>query len=347
MWSDAHVHLNDPGRTNAFAALGDDADTDAKRLDADCTCREVLVGTCPADWQEVIAAAAGREHVTAAIGIHPWFVMGFEEKWLVELERLLDAHEHVQVGEIGLDAAWMPRGEEHAAASKADVAALQQAVFRRQMVIAAKKRRTVSVHCVRAHAALLQVLKTLDEGFPTKVYLHSCIGNPESTRQLVKLDIERRGSALLFGVSLQVNARGLFQYKQAKALPGPYWFPVSTDTGTEGVSQVGVTVGVTVPLEWEHAESGARSSCPWRTGSGPGWLKFVQRLGEMPPGTMLLESDMSGRATAAERKWRLAATAAMCADALGLTPQAVLQLAWTNIQHFMAPSPTEGTSDAC
>lgn len=85
-----------------------------------------------------------------AIGIHPWFVNDQSLSDLELLESFFHDSKCLAVGEIGLD---FSRKHKH---SKD----LQIAVFERQCVIAEKFNRPVSIHAVKCHNEMLQILNS-------------------------------------------------------------------------------------------------------------------------------------------------------------------------------------------
>ena len=136
----------------------------------------------PAHWERVVQAAAlHRAHF--ALGIHPWFDAD------PALLDTLDAHQPDALGEIGLDAL-----RPHA--NQATTARLQ---------LERAQGRVVVLHCVRAHAELLALLKQ------TGVRLglvHAWTGSPELAERFVEHGLHLSfGPALLGSPKIQEAAR--------------------------------------------------------------------------------------------------------------------------------------------
>ncbi len=143
MWCDAHCHLHD-ARLDPWRAklLGE---WPPGRL-------SMVNGTRVGDWAAVVAGAAEREFLAASCGVHPWYVPESGMGDLGALEELLQKHERLQVGEIGLDL-WVAGHD----------VVRQQEWFRAQWRLAERYGRTVTVHCVRAYEPLRQALQELPE----------------------------------------------------------------------------------------------------------------------------------------------------------------------------------------
>ncbi|WP_052572064.1 TatD family hydrolase [Geothrix fermentans] len=138
--------------------------------------RRVVCGTCEADWEAVLAHAAGREHVLPMLGLHPWFAREAAPGWELRLGALLRAH-RVGVGECGLDFA----------RKDADRAG-QETVFCAQLRLAHELRRPVAMHVVKAWGTLLEVLRS--EGVPPAgALVHAFSGSPETARELQAMGV--------------------------------------------------------------------------------------------------------------------------------------------------------------
>lgn len=149
----------------------------------------------PADFDTTLEYAARSDRILPALGVHPWYIEnlpGFssslernnksedvnpentalDSEWLVRMEELLLEHPNCLVGEIGLCkiAKWVRNFPD----GKSAAMEIQKEIFRKQMEIAAKLRRPVSVHCVNSHgifvAAINELLeRNLNEGDTTKM----------------------------------------------------------------------------------------------------------------------------------------------------------------------------------
>ncbi|KAL3774007.1 hypothetical protein ACHAW5_004857 [Stephanodiscus triporus] len=142
----------------------------------------VISLTCavsPADWKDALEYASQSPHILPALGIHPWYLGDIMiddienpdncadihiEKyiswdWLTDLETHLSEHPRLLVGEIGLcKMARFVREFPKDKGGKAAALQLQKLVFSRQMELAARYSRPVTVHCVNAHGIFMEVL---------------------------------------------------------------------------------------------------------------------------------------------------------------------------------------------
>ena len=133
----------------------------------------VVNGTSPSDWESVLKLARSSHKVIPAIGLHPWRVNEVTENWQAQF---LDAlsHAHV-VGEIGLDY-WISNFNKER----------QEAALCWQLKHAAQRNLPVTLHCLRASRALLNILEreTIPEcGF----HLHAYSGSTEQVAKLVDM----------------------------------------------------------------------------------------------------------------------------------------------------------------
>ena len=133
----------------------------------------VVVGTSPDDWPRV-EALRREPKITVGFGVHPWYVGDAPSDWAATLERRLLECPDAIVGEIGLD-----RGRRGAPWEA------QRAAFASQLALAARLRRPVSVHCVRAHGACLDDLRACEPP-PPAVALHSFSGAAELARNYAR-----------------------------------------------------------------------------------------------------------------------------------------------------------------
>jgi TatD DNase family protein len=202
----------------------------------------ITCAVSPLDWDDALEYASQSQHILPALGVHPWYLndilmdnimtgnddMGITSSeepiyedggtqniesylkwdWLSDLETRLTQHPNLIVGEIGLcKMARFVREFPKALGGKATALQLQKIVFKRQMELAAKLRRPVTVHCVNAHGLLMETLtEILNEAkreaenvsdsekksdiFPPAVAMHSFTGTAHHVKEL--LDFEKR-----------------------------------------------------------------------------------------------------------------------------------------------------------
>ena len=148
----------------------------------------------PSDWKDALEYASRSPRILPALGIHPWYlgdIMVVDDDinnpnenygdggcvinrinwdWLTDLETYLSEHPRLLVGEIGLcRMARFVREFPKDRGGKAAALELQKLVFSRQLELAARYSRPVTVHCVDAHGIFMEVLweifrKTKDPG---------------------------------------------------------------------------------------------------------------------------------------------------------------------------------------
>lgn len=124
--------------------------------------RAVVNATNEEEWP--VVAALAREHawVVPSHGIHPWDCGNRSPRWLEKLREVLQADPGAGVGEIGLDR-WIVDGvrpgDPRIAGLRVAPLAEQTEVFAAQLALAAEMNRAVSIHCVQAFGAVLDVLK--------------------------------------------------------------------------------------------------------------------------------------------------------------------------------------------
>jgi TatD DNase family protein len=165
---DAHNHLQDTRCGPHLAEWISAARADGVR-------QVVVNGTRPQDWEAVARLAQEwPDWVVPSFGLHPWFIGERADDWEQQLEHWLDAVP-AGVGEIGLDR-W-----------KADLPeADQEAVFLRQLAMAAERNLPVSIHCLRAWGHMVELLET--HRIPRVGFLlHSYGGSYEVAERLLPL----------------------------------------------------------------------------------------------------------------------------------------------------------------
>lgn len=192
----------------------------------------------PADFDATLKYAARSDSILPALGVHPWYIENLpgyssspntneddkdanrdiidfdslDKDWIDPLEQLLLEHPNCLVGEIGLCkiAKWVRTHPD----GKSAAMAIQKRIFKKQMLLAAKLRRPVSVHCVNSHGIFLSSInelleqKTIEDDIPTingnegisddsrrfllppAIAMHSFTGTAHHVKEL--LDLEHR-----------------------------------------------------------------------------------------------------------------------------------------------------------
>jgi TatD DNase family protein len=121
--------------------------------------------------------------------VHPWYVDRLSDGWEARLEEYLRRDGTAAVGEIGLDNAVDPRNDVR-----------QADVFARQLEIAGRLQRPVSIHCRKAWGSLLSILRGAG-GLRFGGAVHSYSGPPDLVGELESLGccISFSGSILIPG----------------------------------------------------------------------------------------------------------------------------------------------------
>lgn len=167
---DSHCHIQDHRIFPIHKAV-------LKRAAAAGIDKVLCCGTCEQDWEKVAALATDYEMIIPAFGVHPWFVRDLSGKWYDKLENLLLKFPEAAVGEIGLD---------HLIKERNDIEQLN--VFSRQIELAAKLKRPVSIHCRKAFGDFLKLIKHRSV-IPCGGVVHSYSGSPELVRKLQSLGL--------------------------------------------------------------------------------------------------------------------------------------------------------------
>jgi len=170
---DTHCHLQD----DRISARAGDIVAGANRAGV---MRMLCCGSGVADWDGVerIGATYGSGGVACAYGVHPLYAESVDpggNNWADELSGRLAGDPSAAVGEVGLDHAVRPRDDER-----------QAAVFVRQLKIAERYGRPVSIHCRKAFGAMLQILRDIG-GLKFGGAVHSYGGPPDMVDELVEL----------------------------------------------------------------------------------------------------------------------------------------------------------------
>lgn len=170
---DSHCHLDKP----EF-----DADRDAvlARARAAGVTEVIVPAIGPDGWEALAAFAARTPGVHFGLGIHPQLLPELDprgdERRLADLDAALARGGAVGVGECGLDLGTAAPGAGPFAAPMER----QLTVLRGHLELARRHRLPVLLHCLRAHDALLALLK--EAPLPRGGVLHSYSGSAEQVR---------------------------------------------------------------------------------------------------------------------------------------------------------------------
>jgi TatD DNase family protein len=134
-------------------------------------------GSCQRDWQMVHDIAVVNPQVVPSFGLHPWYLSERTPTWHEELAARLAENPAACVGEIGLD---------HAL-DKATFADQETALVR-QLDIASRLARPVSIHCRRAFGRVIELLRQAG-GVLQGGIVHSYSGPPELVKTFEDLGL--------------------------------------------------------------------------------------------------------------------------------------------------------------
>ena len=223
-----HPHLQ---RDVQYAKNIEEADKTTPGISTDD--QSVVSLTCavsPLDWNTALEYASQSQHILPALGVHPWYLgdilvdditnVEIQEditkyikwEWLSELEKHLSNHPHLLVGEIGMcKMARFVREFSKEKGGKATALQLQKLVFKKQLDLAAKWSRPVTVHCVNAHGLFIEVMrdtlkevkeacaemddiaeakKYLRQAFPPAIGMHSFTGTAHHVGEILAFEKE-------------------------------------------------------------------------------------------------------------------------------------------------------------
>jgi TatD DNase family protein len=143
---DAHSHLQTIPWNSCFADTPGREIIDSFLIKGSKT---ICNGTSPLDWDLLgILGKLYPGQLVPYYGVHPWYVDALPVNWLDNLQSCLMGSGY-GIGEIGLDRAGSAKATfDH-----------QKLVFEEQLDLAVKLDLPVSIHCVRAWALLLEILK--------------------------------------------------------------------------------------------------------------------------------------------------------------------------------------------
>lgn len=169
---DAHQHFHFDPLTPHRTAIAADLRAIGLKL-------AVVNATNEEEWPVVSALARENRWILPSYGIHPWDCGNRSPDWLTGLRARLSPEPKAAVGEIGLDR-WIidgiKRDDPRIAGLRVASLPEQCEVFAAQLALAAELNRAVSIHCVQAFGALLEVLQKTPR--PARGFLLHGYGGP-------------------------------------------------------------------------------------------------------------------------------------------------------------------------
>ncbi len=167
---DTHCHLDMP-------RFDGDREAVLERASGAGVAGLIVPGVGPATWEALLEWPRRDRRVQVGLGIHPQFLPDLDEaddeEHLATLDSLLGRGGAIAVGECGLDGPTEVPMER------------QVRVLRGHFALARKHQLPLLMHCLRAHPALLELLKT--EPLPEAgLLMHSYSGSAELTKKYVR-----------------------------------------------------------------------------------------------------------------------------------------------------------------
>jgi len=166
---DSHCHIND----EAFLNHPEQYITEA--IKAGVT-DFLIVGYDLKSSRIAVDFATKLQHSYAAVGIHPSEAKAMKETDLIEIERLLQNEHVICVGEIGLDYYWD---------KDKTIQNLQKEIFIKQIDLANKYNKPISIHCREAIEECYKILKK--HPVNCSGIMHCFAGSKEMAQKYIKL----------------------------------------------------------------------------------------------------------------------------------------------------------------
>jgi TatD DNase family protein len=166
MLQDTHIHIQDIKDNVAIEQFltGVSAPQGFRFFDCAIT---------PADWPIIRKMADAHKEIVPFFGVHPWFGDILNKGWEDGLASYLSASDAF-AGEMGLDKA----------RKNIDIE-IQKEVFSKQLIIARRFNKPFAVHCVRAWAETIALIKDHAPGL--KFLLHSFNGSKEIAQEILAM----------------------------------------------------------------------------------------------------------------------------------------------------------------
>lgn len=167
MFIDSHCHLD-------FSCFERDLDSLIERCFTLGVERFVVPSTTYASWQRVQHLQKAYSSIGIGLGLHPYFLAGFEDWHLQKLEQALATAPVIALGEIGLDN-W-PNSPDYL---------LQKKVFVEQLKLAKQWQLPVILHARKSEDDLLKILRQND--FQNGGIVHAFNGSLDQAKRFIDL----------------------------------------------------------------------------------------------------------------------------------------------------------------
>lgn len=164
---DSHSHFNDE-------KFDEDREEIIKKVYEEGITKTVCVGYNVKQSEYAIEIANNNDYIYATVGISPNDIEDFSDENLYKIESMAKSSKVVAIGEIGLDYYWNKENKE-----------LQKEFFIKQIEIANKLNKPISIHTRDAVMDTLQILK--EHPVNKKGIFHCCPLNRELIKEGLKL----------------------------------------------------------------------------------------------------------------------------------------------------------------
>ena len=167
MLIDSHCHLD-------FDVFNNDRAEVIQRAQANNISDIIVPGTEKRHWERIRSLCASNGHLHACYGLHPYWANRHNKTDITALEKYIEMHRPVAVGECGLDfRANQPDRQ------------LQLYFFEAQLAIAESNGLPVIIHAVKATEMVIRTIRKFNR---LTGMIHSYSGSLEQARQLVALN---------------------------------------------------------------------------------------------------------------------------------------------------------------
>ena len=176
---DTHAHLD-------FPDFEKDIPEVVSRAEAAGISRIITIGTTLESSRKGVELAERFEHVYAAVGWHPSYVMSAPAEIPQELRELASHPKVVAIGETGLDHSRLPSGSGGSVGDDVTYKERQAALFQQQLALAASLKLNVIVHQRESFADTVKILKEYVPG--VRAVFHCFVGTAGEAEMVAELN---------------------------------------------------------------------------------------------------------------------------------------------------------------
>mmetsp|Transcript_14871 Transcript_14871/g.26261 ORF Transcript_14871/g.26261 Transcript_14871/m.26261 type:complete len:485 (+) Transcript_14871:141-1595(+) len=306
-----HPHLQ---REVQYADMADTTTSVDELKDSPEGVVSLTCAVSPLDWKDSLKYASQSPQILPALGVHPWYLGDImvdindteicdddnmdkylQWEWLTDLETHLSEHPHMLVGEIGLcKMARFVREFPKERGGKATALQLQKLVFRKQLELAAKWSRPVTVHCVNAHGIFMEVMRNILEevkesckgeetqeakklwrrAFPPAIAMHSFTGTAHHVGEIMAFEKE-----LLYPEEVEAGGKRRRRKQKQQEVENPS-SESNSDKDKDGQNEMLFYFG------FSHAVNHIMCT------SDKARKKGMEAVRSIPPDRLLVESDV-------------------------------------------------------